>query len=475
MKLILGDALNKLKTIKEDFVDLIVTDPPYQLSSITKRHGKDGASQIISSGFMGKKWDVLPTVEIWKECLRVLKPGAFAFVMCTPRQDSLSRMIVNLGDAGFVTGFTSIYWTYATGFPKAHNIGKKIEKMEGAYGGFQPKPAVEIIIVVMKPMTEKTYIAQVRANEKGCTWLGDCRIPYQSLSDTKGAIVGFNNDNEKSDVYQLGHEEIRQGEIKTEGRFPANLLVSDDVLKTESRGAMAPVKSGQKGFGGVIYGKYKTGGDDGKSFHSDVETGRTYSRYFSLDAWARGRFAANLLVSDNVLNNGKVYKQSTRVYRAGTKASMLPGGKNTYKEDKVVPGWEGTYSEYFSLDAWAKTFPFLIVPKAGTKEKEKGLEQIEPKQMDEFRIYENPGGNNPRNRGAKKRKNFHPTIKPIKLMSYLITLGSREGDLIIDPFMGSGTTGIACKLLNRDFTGIEIDEEYYNIAKARINANLAKN
>ena len=152
------------------------------------------------------------------ECLRVLKPGAFAFVMSAPRQDVMSRMIVNLQDAGFVTSFTPIFWAYATGFIKASNIGKQIDKklgekrevigkrnngvgkvsgsgiyelnnlnskmskdveitkpsssqakkLNGSYAGFQPKPAVEVILVCMKPLSEKNYTEQAmkRANQE---------------------------------------------------------------------------------------------------------------------------------------------------------------------------------------------------------------------------------------------------------------------------------------------------------------------
>lgn len=96
-------------------VDLLVTDPPYGI------------------GFMGKDWDnALPDRRIWAECLRILKPGAFAFVMCIPRADCLSRMIIALEDAGFRVNFTPIFWTYATGFPKAQNIGKAVDKRLGA-------------------------------------------------------------------------------------------------------------------------------------------------------------------------------------------------------------------------------------------------------------------------------------------------------------------------------------------------------
>jgi site-specific DNA-methyltransferase (adenine-specific) len=70
----------------------------------------------------------------------------------------------------------------------------------------------------------------------------------------------------------------------------------------------------------------------------------------------------------------------------------------------------------------------------------------------------------------KPKGNLHPTVKPIKLMSYLVMLGSREGDLVLDPFVGSGSTLIACKLLKRDYIGIEINEEYYKIALKRLEA-----
>ena len=112
-----ADCLDVLKVTPDNSIDLIVTDPPYGMS------------------FMGKDWDrAVPHVEIWEECLRVLKPGGFAFVMCIPRQDCLARMIVNLSDAGFETGFTSMYWTYASGFPKAGNIGKQVDKKNGRRG-----------------------------------------------------------------------------------------------------------------------------------------------------------------------------------------------------------------------------------------------------------------------------------------------------------------------------------------------------
>jgi len=295
-KVICGDNLSVMPFLPDECVDLIPTDPPYGIE------------------FMGKDWDkAIPPIETWKECLRVLKSGAFAFVMCIPRQDCLSRMIISLEDAGFNVNFTSLYWTYASGFPKAQNISKAIDKracmaelteklgrkpikeefeeawkryreikkeiriksggtenlnlhnykehayrpndyqkgenvlditepktpeakdLDGSYAGFQPKPAVEVIIVAMKPLSEKTYVNQALANKKGVTWLDDCRIPYESedeyhtLQENRKA-----NRTKREGAVAKGYGMKPQGLINSEqssqGRFPANLLVSDDVL-----------------------------------------------------------------------------------------------------------------------------------------------------------------------------------------------------------------------------------------------------
>ncbi len=109
------------------------------------------------------------------------------------------------------------------------------------------------------------------------------------------------------------------------------------------------------------------------------------------------------------------------------------------------------YSRYFSLDSWfqknlkslpepvQQTFPFMIVPKASRSEKDNGLD-----------------------------RNIHPTVKPLTLMNYLVTLGSRKGDVVLEPFAGSGTTALACVAQERDYIAIEREQEYYEIAKARL-------
>jgi len=108
LKIIKGDCIDELKKLKDNSVDAIVTDPPYGLS------------------FMGNKWDYdVPSVEIWKECLRVLKSGAFLLSFAGTR--TYHRMAVNIEDAGFEIR-DMISWLYGSGFPKSHNISKNIEK-----------------------------------------------------------------------------------------------------------------------------------------------------------------------------------------------------------------------------------------------------------------------------------------------------------------------------------------------------------
>jgi DNA modification methylase len=106
----LGDCLEQLKKLTDDSVDSIVTDPPYEL------------------GFMGKKWDssgIAYNVELWQECLRVLKPGGHLLAFSGSR--TYHRMTVAIEDAGFEIR-DQIMWVYGSGYPKSLNISKAISK-----------------------------------------------------------------------------------------------------------------------------------------------------------------------------------------------------------------------------------------------------------------------------------------------------------------------------------------------------------
>ena len=193
-----------------------------------------------------------------------------------------------------------------------------------------------------------------------------------------------------------------------------------------------------------------------------------------------GRFPANLLVSDDVLNDGKKWEGkvgfsavASSIYGNQMDKTTFSSGKSEY----------GSFSRYFDLDKWwserikslpqqvQEVYPFLICPKASKSEKNVGCEELEETigggmqgTQDQSLLT---GSGNIRN---NKAKNSHPTVKPLKLMSYLVTLGSRPGDVVLDNFIGSGTTARACKMLNRKCIGFEIDvEQYSEIAKHRQN------
>lgn len=493
-----GDALKVLPELPSDSIDLVATDPPYGIS------------------FMGKSWDkALPDKRIWAECFRVLKDGAFAFVMSIPRADCLSRMIIALEDAGFMVNFTPIFWAYASGFPKAQNIARVCDKkktfdnievirgflreelkgvrredlaklcgvterqvdhwlkadesqpqipslgkwlmlkdkfdiggkldrkinwtnlgevigeiespitwnsgdrtrrkpttpqakaLDGSYGGFQPKPAVEVIIVAMKPLSEKTFVDQALKNRKGITWLGDGMIPIDKEVD-KSQIRTMNRGVRPSrDGWGLNDDESDKPQVVSPaGRFPANLLVSDDVL------------------------------NDGKDRPSGSLKGTEY--------------------------------------RDGKSQGICYGNLSYGYEFNPKSADSGSFSRYFDLDKWAqKTFPFLIVPKASRSEKNKSLDMIRQQVEGTDGINSYMGVESA---GIRKltTKNTHPTVKPLRLMSYLITLGSREGDVVLDPFSGSGTTPLACQLLGRKCIAMELKEKYCEIAAKRCSQSVMK-
>lgn len=295
--LLLGDSKDVLKTIKDGSIDLLATDPPYAIE------------------FMGKSWDkTLPDTEIWKECYRVLKPGAFIAVMSSPRSDVLYRMIKDLEDAGFDMSFSPILWTYHTGFPKASDTSKMIDKRLGA----------EREIIDTKKQNGKKF-KNLPIDETDTRW-------YEQ-GFNKSGITEFNITAPSTDLAK-----------KYEG----------SKLGFQPKPSVEHIIIGMKPHGQKSY-------------------------------------------IDNVLN-----------------FEALP-------------------------DNIKMTYPFLQVPKPAKKEKDMGT----------------------------KIKNHHPTSKPVKLMSYIITLFTREGDWVLDPFLGSGTTGVASKLIGRNFVGIERESEYMDIVKER--------
>jgi len=113
---------------------------------------------------------------------------------------------------------------------------------------------------------------------------------------------------------------------------------------------------------------------------------------------------------------------------------------------------------------------FFYVAKPSKAERNQGLENFESKKRDVGRIDGNPSGDNPRNRGVNETQNFHPTVKPIRLMQYLVHMVTPLGGKCIDPFNGSGTTGIACGIEDIEYEGVDNEDDYIMISQARANS-----
>ena len=375
MRLFEGDCLSVLKGLPDDSVDSIVTDPPYGLS------------------FMGKKWDYdVPSVEIWRECLRVLKPGGHLLAFAGSR--TYHRLVVNVEDAGFEIR-DQIMWIYGSGFPKSLNLGKAIDKKQGndrEVVGTTNQQDITSGNYVHGPSQRKD-IPITKGTSKWEGWGTALKPAHEPIVVARKPLIGTLVEN----VLEHG-----TGGLNIDG-----CRIGTDVV----------------GWGGK--------GRSGDSATAGASRGGTQGGYNYDDGEARpveGRFPANFIHdgSDEVV-------------------SLFP----------------------------EENARFFYCAKASKAERNAGLEAFEDKKS-----QHNAGGIG-RKVSVEKRleqgkenapmmKNIHPTVKPVDLMKYLCRLVTPPEGVVLDPFMGSGTTGIAAKVEGFDFIGIEMDREYLAIAEARI-------
>ena len=419
----LGDCIDVLKTLPDNSVDSIVTDPPYHLTSIVKRFGKegsapaqygtDGAFARASKGFMGKEWDggdIAFRTDVWSECLRVLKPGGHLLSFGGSR--TYHRMAVAIEDAGFEIR-DQIMWVYGSGFPKSHNIGKKLEDYEG--WGTALKPAHEPICMARKPLSEKTIAENVLKHGTGGINIDDCRIPFD-MTDTNPATNPLYRQENEYKMPEKGQESngsvsftSSKNEISKEGRFPANIMFDEEA------GKILDEQSGiSKGTKTIVKGKKEQTIYGNGNGIPPIISERGHN-----DKGGASRFFYSPKVSKKERNAGleELPDKETKI-------------TNQSKKCGICNKWElASSGEQYICKC------------------------------------ENPNWNVP------LQKNNHPTVKPIALMEYLITLVTPKGGTILEPFMGSGSTGIAAKNLGMSFIGIEREEEYFEIAKQRINNN----
>jgi DNA modification methylase len=404
MNLLLGDNIESLKALEANSVDSVVTDPPYALN------------------FMNKKWDAsVPSVDFWREVYRVLKPGGHVLSFGGTR--TYHRMTVNIEDAGFEIR-DQIMWLYGSGFPKSHNIGKSVDKIRGNDRE-----------VVGERRADDITSGNMHANNKGQSTIIDIT---KGTSEWEGWGTALKPANEPICVARKPLSE------KT---------IVENVLRWGTGGINID--------GCRVEGAYGTGQNEIMERDADIfndgENKMTGHKKKIMVSNKEGRFPANLILDEEA---GQVLDEQS----GPTSQGHWPKGKTKGFGD--FGGGEATYEGVGPKDKNKDKHGasrFFYQAKVGKKERNIGLDAFEDKTIhDDNNKYGIDKFN------TKPKKNNHPTVKPINLMAYLCRLITPPNGIVLDPFMGSGSTGIAAKLEGFDFIGMELDEDYFKIASARV-------
>ena len=330
------------------------------------------------------------------------------------------------------------------------------------------KPANEPIVLARKPLEKGLSIAEnVLKWGTGAINIDGCRVSFKNENDLKSATFGvqtdirggnFNN-NRPSDGNILN----RNVEANSQGRFPANLIlthhpececVGTKKIKAISGGTNAKRDSN---YMSMTIG-YKDA--DGLGGYGDENGEETIEDWNCVDDCP----IKILDEQSGELKSGKMTSNHKRT-TDGSKNGIY-GKFDVNHPLAETYGDKGGASRFFKQCNFEENdiVRFQYTAKASKSERNKGLEGFDEK--------ENMRVNAPREseeeKVSNKMSNFHPTVKPIKLMQYLVRLVTPPNGIVLDPFCGSGTTGIACKLEGFQFVGLEQDAEYCKIAQARI-------
>ena len=433
-----GDCLDVLKTLPDASIEAIVTDPPYGLA------------------FMGKHWDYdVPAVEVWQECLRVLKPGGHLLAFAGTR--TFHRMAVRIEDAGFEIR-DMIAWVYGSGFPKSLDVSKALDKLAGA---------------------EREVIGR-----------------YQPPN---GSVWNLKNDNRGWD---LGAPTGLRSENMAITAPATDAAQQWSGWGTALKPALEPIALCRKPLDGTVAQNVMTHGTGGINIDgcrvnlADSESPEDFRRVdtkpsarmvnaFAQDKWSKeqfqrkterghdaGRFPANLIHdgSDEVVTLFPVTENAPEPRPGGLRNEGASKGLLDFKHGSqatlpVVRGDCGSASRFF------------YCAKADKSDRDEGLDAMQERIRDvgDHRTSGTFGERlGPRDDGSERKpafgRNHHPTVKPTDLMRYLCRLVTPPGGTILDPFMGSGSTGRGAALEGFRFIGIEREPDYLAIAQARIKA-----
>lgn len=394
-----------LKKQPDNSIDHIISDPPYLIN------------------FMGKGWDsednIAGNPEFWKECLRVVKPGGYCLAFGHSRTHH--RVMSAIEDAGWEIR-DCLMWLTGQGFPKSQDLGKNIAKKRG-----------EELKVLGKNPNHREPDALYKLGFQG----------------GRGDGLLTKADNEWSgwgSALKPAYEPIIMARKPFKGSLVNNVLEwNTGALNIDACRVGATDKA-----------KFPTG-----EYSTDTTVGKIRSTNRTEDSDPQGRFPANIILDEEA---GKLLDEQAP--KTGQLAATTGKEPSASKKNKIYNDYsmvEGKPSK--PKDGLSGASRFFYCAKVSTKERNLGCEDLESQKVNDGRKAEI---DNPYQRGETFRKNTHPTVKPIALMEWLIKLVSKEGQTILDPFMGSGSTGCAAQKLNRNFIGLELNKEYCEIAEKRI-------
>ena len=413
MRLHNGDCLNVLKMMIEDevFVDSIVTDPPYEL------------------GFMGRSWDstgIAFQKKTWELCFKVLKPGGHLLAFSGSR--TYHRMAVAIEDAGFEIR-DQVMWLYGSGFPKSMNVGKALDKKLGN--------------------ERESFGTKLKK-------AGDMRGGnYVKGGDYKSIEIEITKGNTEWEGWGTALKPAHEPLVLARKPLSENSVV-DNVLKHRT--------------GGINIDECRVEGNDAKYPDTNPDfrdQGRQSKENMGIDKLSFGQtenVKRKKVVRKSRDENGVWTNDNSGMKAEGSEyADADPRGRFP---SNVMHDGSGSIKELFEDKS-----KYFYCAKTSKAERNQGLDNFIKKN----KVFNGQSPNASKDMKGVEQKfttkpsaNIHPTVKPIKLMKYLCRLITPKGGTILDPFMGSGSTGMAAKEENFEFVGIEKEEEYFNIASARI-------
>lgn len=448
-KIYLGNNLDILKTFPDNSIDSVVTDPPYGLGKepnvveVMKDWIEKGYHDIKGKGFMGKEWDAfVPQPILWKEVFRVLKPGGHLLSFAGTR--TYDWVVMGLRFAGFEIR-DMLGWLYSSGFPKSYDVSKGIDSYL---------------------LNGKSNSKTLRKTEQD----GDGKS--YKLKGRNNGIMGEPREYDRKEFKPSSPEAIRwQGwgtalkpaiEPIVMARKPLQGTVAQNVLEygvggLNIDGCRVDFVSEEDRIGTAVGFKqdrcennpsHKWGMKDNNEFKPSDKN---------------GRFPANVIHdgSDEVVSG---FPESKGASSQNFNEFNMYGGNSLEKSNTTRSG----YKEFYDDEGSASRF--FYTAKASKKDRDEGLIEFEKGKVG----HGNLGNSNGFERFDTYGRNIHPTVKPTDLMQYLIRLVAPKGATILDPFMGSGSTGKAAMIENNErnadytFIGIDLEQEYCDIAKARI-------